>query len=58
MKLVTTYAALELLGPNYQWQTEFHGDGPLRDGTLHGNLYLKGGGDPEAEHGKALAVAA
>jgi D-alanyl-D-alanine carboxypeptidase/D-alanyl-D-alanine-endopeptidase (penicillin-binding protein 4) len=47
MKLVTTYAALELLGPNYQWQTEFHGDGPLRDGTLHGNLYLKGGGDPK-----------
>lgn len=47
MKLVTTYAALELLGPNYQWRTEFYGDGPLRDGTLHGNLYLKGGGDPK-----------
>ena len=47
MKLVTTYAALELLGPTHQWKTEFRGDGPLRDGTLHGNLYLKGGGDPK-----------
>jgi hypothetical protein len=27
MKLVTTYAALELLGPTYQWKTEFYTDG-------------------------------
>ena len=47
MKLVTTYAALELLGPNHQWKTEFYADGPLVDGTLNGNLYIKGGGDPK-----------
>ncbi|MGK9064165.1 D-alanyl-D-alanine carboxypeptidase/D-alanyl-D-alanine endopeptidase [Stutzerimonas chloritidismutans] len=47
MKLVTTYAALELLGPNHQWKTEFYADGPVEDGTLNGNLYLKGGGDPK-----------
>ncbi|MBU3055291.1 D-alanyl-D-alanine carboxypeptidase/D-alanyl-D-alanine endopeptidase [Pseudomonas indica] len=47
MKLVTTYAALELLGPTYQWQTEFYADGPLQNGVLNGNLYLKGGGDPK-----------
>lgn len=47
MKLVTTYAALELLGPTHQWKTEFHADGPLKDGVLNGNLYLKGGGDPK-----------
>ena len=47
MKLVTTYAALELLGPNHQWKTEFYADGPLVDGVLNGNLYLKGGGDPK-----------
>jgi serine-type D-Ala-D-Ala carboxypeptidase/endopeptidase (penicillin-binding protein 4) len=47
MKLVTTYAALELLGPTHQWKTEFYADGPLKDGILHGNLYLKGGGDPK-----------
>ncbi|UNG17067.1 D-alanyl-D-alanine carboxypeptidase/D-alanyl-D-alanine-endopeptidase [Stutzerimonas zhaodongensis] len=47
MKLVTTYAALELLGPNHQWKTEFYADGPIENGTLNGNLYLKGGGDPK-----------
>ncbi len=47
MKLVTTYAALELLGPTYQWKTEFYTDGALKDGVLHGNLFLKGGGDPK-----------
>ena len=47
MKLITTYAALELLGPTHQWKTEFYTDGPLRNGVLQGNLYLKGGGDPK-----------
>lgn len=47
MKLVTTYAALELLGPTHQWKTSFYADGPLRNGVLQGNLYLKGGGDPK-----------
>jgi D-alanyl-D-alanine carboxypeptidase/D-alanyl-D-alanine-endopeptidase (penicillin-binding protein 4) len=47
MKLVTTYSALEMLGPTYQWKTEFYTDGTLSDGVLHGNLYLKGGGDPK-----------
>ena len=47
MKLVTTYAALEMLGPTHQWKTEFYSDGPLSNGVLQGNLYLKGGGDPK-----------
>jgi D-alanyl-D-alanine carboxypeptidase/D-alanyl-D-alanine-endopeptidase (penicillin-binding protein 4) len=47
MKLVTTYAALEMLGPNHQWKTEFFTDGTVSNGVLHGNLYLKGGGDPK-----------
>jgi D-alanyl-D-alanine carboxypeptidase/D-alanyl-D-alanine-endopeptidase (penicillin-binding protein 4) len=47
MKLITTLAALELLGPAYTWQTELYADGPLRDGVLDGDLVIKGGGDPK-----------
>lgn len=46
MKLVTSYAALGLLGPAYTWQTLAATDGTLHNGTLDGNLYLKGNGDP------------
>lgn len=46
MKLITTYAALELLGPAYTWKTEIYGGGPLQGGTLRGDLILKGYGDP------------
>jgi D-alanyl-D-alanine carboxypeptidase/D-alanyl-D-alanine-endopeptidase (penicillin-binding protein 4) len=47
MKLVTTYAALDLLGPAYSWRTPVYVEGAVRDGTLFGNLYLQGLGDPK-----------
>ena len=47
MKLVTTYAALDLLGPSYTWNTPVYIEGAVRDGTLFGNLYIKGLGDPK-----------
>ncbi len=48
MKLVTTYAALELLGRDYRWKTEAYLAGKLdARGTLAGNLVLKGYGDPK-----------
>jgi D-alanyl-D-alanine carboxypeptidase/D-alanyl-D-alanine-endopeptidase (penicillin-binding protein 4) len=47
MKLVTTLAALELLGPNYRWKTDAYLGGTLERGVLHGDLLLKGGGDPK-----------
>ncbi|PPE70230.1 D-alanyl-D-alanine carboxypeptidase/D-alanyl-D-alanine-endopeptidase [Caldimonas thermodepolymerans] len=46
MKLLTTYAALDLLGPAYTWSTPVYADGPVQDGVLQGNLYIKGSGDP------------
>ena len=46
MKLVTTYAALDLLGPSYTWPTPVFVEGAIRDGTLYGNLYIQGQGDP------------
>ena len=47
MKLVTTYAGLELLGPAYQWHTDIYTDGALQKEVLAGNLFIKGGGDPK-----------
>jgi D-alanyl-D-alanine carboxypeptidase/D-alanyl-D-alanine-endopeptidase (penicillin-binding protein 4) len=47
MKLITTFAALELLGPEHRWKTEAYLAGPLVDGVLRGDLVLKGGGDPK-----------
>jgi D-alanyl-D-alanine carboxypeptidase/D-alanyl-D-alanine-endopeptidase (penicillin-binding protein 4) len=47
MKIVTTYAGLELLGPAYTWSTEAFADGALAQDVLNGNLYLRGGGDPK-----------
>lgn len=46
MKLVTTYAGLELLGPAYRWRTPVWLQGAVHDGVLHGNLVIKGTGDP------------
>ena len=42
MKLVTTYATLELLGPAYRWKTEVYLDGK--------DVYLKGAGDPKLNY--------
>ncbi|MEY3445751.1 MAG: hypothetical protein RIR45_506, partial [Pseudomonadota bacterium] len=42
MKLVTTYAALDLLGPAYTWRTPVYVEGAVREGTLYGKLYIKG----------------
>ena len=47
MKLLTTYAGLEVLGPSYTWKTEAYLDGKLENGILQGNLVLKGYGDPK-----------
>ena len=47
MKLLTTYAALDMLGPAYTWKTEAWIEGELKDGVLNGNLVLKGYGDPK-----------
>ncbi|GLU33153.1 D-alanyl-D-alanine carboxypeptidase/D-alanyl-D-alanine-endopeptidase [Trinickia caryophylli] len=48
MKLVTTYAGLSMLGPDYRWRTRAYADGTVDpDGVLHGDLYIQGTGDPK-----------
>ena len=45
-KLPTVVAALALLGPGHRFTTGLHGTGDVAEGTLRGDLILKGGGDP------------
>jgi D-alanyl-D-alanine carboxypeptidase/D-alanyl-D-alanine-endopeptidase (penicillin-binding protein 4) len=45
-KLWTTAALMVKLGPNARLHTTVLGTGSLRHGVWHGNLYLRGGGDP------------
>lgn len=46
MKLLTTTAALDLLGPAYTWRTPVWVDGKVQNDTLYGNLVIAGRGDP------------
>ena len=46
MKLITTFAGLELLGPAFTWKTEIYTNGVLKEGKLQGDLIIKGYGDP------------
>jgi len=50
MKLLTTAAALEILGPDYRFPTVLEYSGTLENGTLRGNLYVRGGCDPSLGH--------
>ena len=59
MKLVTGAAALEALGPDYQYRTEVAATGPIQNGVLRGDLVVRGSGDPSISarfHGDARAV--
>lgn len=47
MKLVTTYAALDILGPAFTWETPVYLDAPPQGASLRGNVYIKGQGDPK-----------
>jgi len=45
-KLFTSTAAMDVLGPDYRFTTSVQTNGPTSHGTLLGNLYLEGTGDP------------
>ena len=56
MKLITTGAALYSLGTDYKFHTSIQYDGVIENGTLHGNLYIVGEGDPTLGSKDSIAV--
>ncbi|MEI4768656.1 D-alanyl-D-alanine carboxypeptidase/D-alanyl-D-alanine-endopeptidase [Psychrobacillus sp. FJAT-51614] len=46
MKLLTTAAALDVLGEDYRFNTALYTSGKMSNGVLKGDVYLKGQGDP------------
>ena len=50
MKLLTTQAALELLGPDYRWVTRVYAQGVIEADILRGDLVVEGSGDPRFAH--------
>ncbi len=46
LKTVTTATALEVLGPDFRFETRLLARAEPRDGVLEGDLILRGGGDP------------
>ena len=56
MKLITTGAALHVLGPEFAYETSIAYDGEIQDGVLKGNLHIVGGGDPTLASKDSIAA--
>lgn len=46
-KIATTFAGLDILGPAFSWTTPVYVEGAIDNGTLQGNVYIQGRGDPK-----------
>lgn len=59
VKVATTWWAIEALGPDHRFATEFLADGAVDrvGGVLRGNLVVRGGADPDFHHENAFRVA-
>lgn len=57
-KLVTTGLALHALGPEHRFRTTLGYTGEIKDGTLTGDLYIIGGGDPTLASADSIALKA
>lgn len=55
-KLITSFAALNLLGKNYRYKTSFYSGGEITGGVLYGGVYVKGSGDPSFNTERLEAV--
>ena len=50
MKLIPTFIALDQLGSDFRWVTQVYYTGVKIGGTLHGDLIIKGSGEPKMTH--------
>ena len=57
IKLLTTYSSLLKLGFDYRWETKFYHTGSIKNGVLHGDLYVKASGDPVLETNDVYDIA-
>jgi len=58
LKLLTTAAAMDVLGPQYRFSTQLLSNGAQQGERLNGNLYLRGLGDPTTQFADYQALAA
>lgn len=58
LKLLTTAAAMDVLGPQYRFATQLLSSGVQQGERLSGNLYLRGLGDPTLQFADYQALAA
>ncbi|HYC36206.1 MAG TPA: D-alanyl-D-alanine carboxypeptidase/D-alanyl-D-alanine-endopeptidase [Usitatibacter sp.] len=57
VKVITTFAALELLGPAFTFGTDFLHTGEIANGVLQGDLHVRGGGDPQLTYERVWQAA-
>ena len=56
-KILSSVAALSILGKNFRFKTKFYLGGGIHSGVGHGGLYVKGFGDPTIDIGKIREIA-
>ncbi|MER1999702.1 MAG: D-alanyl-D-alanine carboxypeptidase/D-alanyl-D-alanine-endopeptidase, partial [Lysinibacillus sp.] len=57
MKLLTGAAVLQELGEQYRFETTLYIDGEIKNNILHGDVYLKGSGDPTLQYKNLQTIA-
>jgi D-alanyl-D-alanine carboxypeptidase/D-alanyl-D-alanine-endopeptidase (penicillin-binding protein 4) len=57
MKLFTTFAALDILGPAFTFRTDLLATGEVAGGVLSGDLVIRGGGDPKLTYERLWQMA-